>query len=74
VSALDGRRTLTGATRAMDAPPVRGYRAGRRRRAGFAVLVARDFAIIITTWAVAAYPILWLMIKVVGPRLFGGTP
>lgn len=48
------------------------HRAGRRR----AVLrgLARDFTIILSAWALTAYPILWLCSHVVGPALFGGTP
>lgn len=48
------------------------HRAGRRRHAGMRTL-ARDFTIIFTTWALAAYPILWLCSHVVGPALFGGS-
>jgi hypothetical protein len=42
-------------------------------RAGLRLL-ARDFLIIFTAWAVAAYPILWLATQVVGPALIGDTP
>lgn len=70
----DGRRTVSGGTRALDFAPMRGYRAGRRARRRTVPPLVRDFAKIIGTWAVTAYPILWLMINVVGPALFGGTP
>jgi hypothetical protein len=50
------------------------YVPARRRRPGFAGLIARDLATIVGVWAVTAYPILWLSIHVIGPALFGGTP
>lgn len=37
-------------------------------------LLARDFAIILTAWAVAAPLVLWLATQVVGPALIGETP
>lgn len=45
----------------------------RRRHPGLRLL-ARDFAIIFGTWAVTAYPIIWLNLHYVGPALLGGTP
>lgn len=33
----------------------------------------RDFSIIFITWAVTAYPILWLCTHVVGPALIGDS-
>lgn len=69
---LSGRRTVSGATRPLEVPPFGGYRGGQRARRRPSLV--RDFAKIIGTWAVTAYPILWLMINVVGPALFGGTP
>lgn len=67
----DGRRTLPGGTRPLDIPPFRRYRGGRARRLHPLV---RDFLIIFTTWAVTAWPILWISAHLVGPALFEGAP
>ncbi len=66
-------------TRALERPPVRRYRAARVRRptGPLGPSLARDFAVIVTVWAVTAYPVLWLAYHVAGPfllRLTGGTP
>ncbi len=62
-------------TRALERPPVRRYRAGRARPSRPSL--ARDFAVIVTVWAVTAYPVLWLSYNLLGPWLLevtGGTP
>lgn len=50
--------------------PLPASRPDHRRRRFYRTL-ARDFAIIITTWAASAYPILWLCSHVLGPALIG---
>jgi hypothetical protein len=73
MTAIDGRRTLSGGTRALDFAPMPRYRPSRRRRTRMHPLV-RDAVIIVGTWSVTAYPILWISINVIGPALLGGTP
>lgn len=64
----------SGLTRALEAPPYRRYRGRRGRRAYRRPrTVFYDLLIILGVWSISAYPILWVMIYMVGPWLHGAT-